>query len=99
MPVEELNRVTRMVELATYAINVRRKTSVWPPKCDVALATFALPDGFDYDEFLAAVNEELRRGEVAAHASSSEMRDGEGRRLIYVAPCPLYKKGGDHAAT
>lgn len=99
MTVAELDRVTHMAELATYAINVRRKTNVWPPTCNVALATFALPDGFDYDEFLAAVNEELRRGEVAAHASSSEMHDGEGRRLICVAPCPLYKKGGDDAAT
>jgi hypothetical protein len=64
-------------ELATYALGLRRNNFVKPAQVCVESLTFPVPEGFDYDDFLAAVNEELRRYKTNLHASACRCPDGD----------------------
>lgn len=64
-------------ELATYALGLRRNNFVKPAQVCVESLTFPVPEGFGYDDFLAEVNEELRRYRTGLHASACRYLIGD----------------------
>lgn len=79
MTVGDVENARWCCELATYALGLRRKNFVKPAQVRVESLAFPVPEGFDYDDFLAAVNEELRRYKTNLHASACRGIDGEAR--------------------
>lgn len=69
--------------LAVYAMALRRKETVKPAAVRVESLAFPVPEGFDYSDFLAAVNKELRRYGTELHASAC-LQSWQSGRIVRI---------------
>lgn len=84
MTVEDVKNARWCCELAVYAAVLRRDRIAKPAAVFVESLTFPVPEGFGYDDFLAGVNEELRRYRTKLRASACERPPWAAERVIRI---------------
>ena len=83
MTAEDVEKARRCYETAVHATARRRKETAEPGPARIESVAFPVPEGFDYNDFLASVNAELRRSRLDLHASACP-QPGQSGRIVRI---------------
>ena len=82
MTVGDVERARRCCERAVYDAALRHNKTVKPANTVIESMTFPVPEGFDYNAFLAAVNKELHQTDL--HASACRRTPAVAERVLRI---------------